>query len=66
MVTTFLPRTAETGVMHARTATSSRCTVHEPQTAMPQVNLAPVRPNSSRTTHISGVSGSDTDATALP
>src|SRR5262245_45203048 len=66
IVTTVLPATAETGVVHERTAWPLTCTVHAPQTAMPQPNLVPVRPNSSRTTHINGVSGSSADETAFP
>src|SRR5688572_23409032 len=66
MVTTFLPATAEMGVVQARTASPPTSTVHAPQTAMPQPNFVPVSPNSSRTTHINGVSGCDADETALP
>src|SRR5512134_2091972 len=66
MVTTFLPATAESGVVHALTASPPTSTVQAPQTAMPQPNLVPISPNSSRTTHISGVSGSDADETAFP
>src|SRR2546423_15702652 len=66
IVTTFLPAPADTGVVQARTAWPFTCTVHAPQTAMPQPYLVPVRPNSSRTTHISGVSGSNVDVTVLP
>src|SRR5262245_8839917 len=66
IVTTFLPATAETGVVHALTAWPPTSTVQAPHTAMPQPNLVPVNPNSSRTTHISGVSGGDADETDFP
>src|SRR5262245_51287050 len=66
IVTTFLPAMEETGVVQDLTACPLTCTVHAPHTAMPQPYLVPVRPNSSRTTHISGVSGSDADVTAFP
>ena len=54
----FLPTAAETGVMHERTGTPSRCTVQAPHMAMPQPNLVPVRPASSRKNHSSGMCGS--------
>src|SRR5882672_8407557 len=66
IVTTFLPATAETGVVHALTAWPFTCTVQAPHTAMPQPYLVPVMPNSSRTTHSNGVSGSNADETGLP
>jgi len=65
-VATFLPETEDTGVWHARTAEPLTCTVHEPHCALPQPNLVPVRPISSRITHSRGVSGSDWTETAEP
>jgi hypothetical protein len=45
-------------VMQERTALSSRCTVQAPHSAMPQPNLVPVMPSTSRSTQSSGVSPS--------
>ena len=56
MVVTLLFPTAEMGVEQARTGWPSTCTVQAPQSAMPQPYLVPVRPNSSRSAHSSGVS----------
>src|SRR5689334_9434169 len=53
------------GVMQERVATPSMCTVQAPHSAMPQPNLVPVMPSTSRSTHSSGVSPStSTDLTA--
>src|SRR5262245_55497206 len=52
IVVTRLFATDVTGVVHERTACPSMCTVHAPQTAIPQPYFVPVSPNSSRTTHI--------------
>src|SRR4029077_7474544 len=56
MVLSFLPATADTGVTHERTGLPLTGTVQAPHCAAPQPNLVPVRPSSSRTTQISGVS----------
>ena len=53
-------------VTHERTGAPSRCTVHAPQSAMPQPNFVPVSPRSSRSTQSSGVSGSAVTFTARP
>src|SRR5262249_27305797 len=64
MVTTFLFAAAEIGVMQERTACPSRWTVQAPHSAMPQPNLVPVRPSSSRNVHKRG--GSPGKSTFLP
>src|SRR5206468_734386 len=51
-----LPATALVGVTHERTALPSTCTVQAPHWAIPQPNLVPVRPISSRMTQSSGAS----------
>ena len=66
MVTTFLFATADRGVMHDRTAWPSRCTVQAPQSAMPQPNLVPVSPISSRSAHSRGVSPGKSMSCRLP
>src|SRR5262245_6450794 len=66
MVVTFLPATAETGVEHERTGCPLTCTVQAPHCAMPQPNLVPVSPSSSRITHRSGVSPGCSELTSLP
>src|SRR6185436_11174912 len=66
MVVTFLPATAETGVMHERVGTPSTCTVQAPHCAMPQPNFVPVRPSSSRITHSSGVSAACSEFVSFP
>jgi hypothetical protein len=60
------PSTALTGVMHDRVARPPTWTVQAPHMPMPQPNLVPVRPISSRITHSSGVSSSTSIVTALP
>src|SRR5262245_43778100 len=55
-----------TGVTQDRTARPSRCTVQAPQRAMPQPNLVPVRPRTSRRTHKSGVSWSTSTSCSAP
>src|SRR6516225_3054445 len=47
-----------TGKTQDRTGAPSRCTVHAPHRAIPQPNLVPVKPSTSRNTHSSGVSPS--------
>ena len=66
MVTIFRFSTAEIGVMHERTACPSTCTVQAPQSAMPQPNLLPVSPSSSRSVHSSGVSPGTSTFWRLP
>src|SRR5258705_13197000 len=53
VVTAELP-TLSIFVMQERVGVSSRCTVHAPQSAIPQPNFVPVMPNMSRSTHSSG------------
>ena len=66
MVTTFLFATAEIGVMQERTGWPSRCTVQAPHSAIPQPNLVPVRPSSSRSVHNRGVSPGKSTFCRLP
>src|SRR5690349_2559890 len=66
MVVIFLPAAADSGVWQERTGWPSRCTVQAPHSAMPQPNLVPVRPTSSRITHNSGVSASALTVIVLP
>src|SRR3546814_10276689 len=56
MVVTALPATSPTAVTQERVATPSTCTVQAPHIAMPQPNLVPVSPSSSRMTQSRGVS----------
>ncbi len=66
MVVTVLPPTSPTWMPHERTASPLTCTVQAPHCAMPQPNLVPVKPISSRMTQSSGVSGSISSEYALP
>ena len=66
IVVTCLPATAAIVVTQARIGLPSTCTVHAPQTAMPQPNLVPVYPSSSRKAHNNGVSGVADNCTVLP
>src|ERR1700674_3297457 len=66
IVMTFLPAAEDIGVEQDRTGLPSRCTVHAPQSAMPQPNLVPVSCNCSRSAHSSGISASASIDTALP
>src|SRR2546421_661280 len=47
---------APTGSWQERTGAPATCTVHAPHCAIPHPNLVPVRPNTSRSTHSSGMS----------
>src|SRR5262245_7152513 len=60
------PATSPTAVTHERRGTPSTCTVQAPHSALPQPNLVPVRPTSSRRTHRSGVSAGTATSTGLP
>ena len=66
MVVTSFPSAADTGVTQLRTAAPSTCIVHAPQSAMPQPNLEPVSPSSSRTYQSSGMSGSPWNWRLMP
>src|ERR1043166_650146 len=66
MVTIFLFATAEIGVMQERVACPSTWTVQAPQSAIPQPNLVPVRPISSRSVHNRGVSPGTSRLCRLP
>ena len=66
MVVTDLPAAAATGVTQERIALPSRCTVQAPHWAIPQPNLVPFSPISSRITHSSGVSSGLFAVTARP
>ena len=48
------------------TDAASRCTVHAPHSAMPQPNLVPVRPTTSRMAHSRGIFGSASKLVGLP
>src|ERR1700692_904999 len=66
MVVTLRPATVDSGVTQERMALPSRCTVHAPQSAMPQPNLVPGRPATSRTAHSRGMLGSASSVVDLP
>src|SRR5262249_51922258 len=66
MVTILVLATAEIGVEQERTGWPLTCTVHAPQRAMPQPNLVPVIPSSSRSVHNSGVSAGRWTLSRLP
>ena len=53
-------------VMQERAGAPSICTVQAPHSAMPQPNLVPVRPSTSRNTHSSGVSSSTSTLCVFP
>src|SRR5271165_1667927 len=57
VVTAALP-TLSMVVIQERVGAPSKCTVQAPQSAIPQPNLVPVMPNTSRSTHSRGVSPS--------
>ena len=66
MVVIFFPATADTGVTHERMGAPSTWTVQAPQSAMPQPNLVPVRPTTSRNAHRSGMSAGASTFSTLP
>src|SRR5450755_1560922 len=66
MVVIFFPATVETGVTQDRAAAPSMCTVHAPQSAIPQPNLVPVMASVSRNTHSKGISGLTSTDCGLP
>src|SRR6266851_701493 len=66
MVVTFLPSTLEIAVTQERVASPLMCTVHAPQSAMPQPNFVPVMFSVSRRTQSSGMSGLTSTDCALP
>src|SRR5882724_9400497 len=66
MVVTLRPATVDSGVTQERMALPSRWTVHAPQSAIPQPNLVPVRPATSRTAHSRGMLGSASSVVGLP
>src|SRR5689334_14812584 len=66
MVLMRRPVTAESGVIQLRVGLPSTCTVHAPQSAMPQPNLVPVSSRKSRSTQRSGVSGSASTVCGVP
>ena len=57
MVVTVFPAMLFITVQQERTACPSTCTVQAPHSAMPQPNLVPVSPTTSRRTQSSGISG---------
>ena len=66
MVVIFFPATAETGVTHERIGEPFTWTVQAPPNAMPQPNLVPVRPTTSRNAHRSGMSAGTSTFSTLP
>src|SRR3954470_17207189 len=66
MVVTLRPATLDNGVMQARVGAPSTCTVQAPHSALPQPNLVPVMPSTSRNTQSSGVSSSTSTLCCLP
>ncbi len=52
--------------MQERVGAPSTCTVQAPHSAMPQPNLVPVMPSTSRSTHSSGVSPSTSTLCVVP
>ena len=58
IVVTSASPTPSTGITHERMAAPFRWTVQAPHSAIPQPNLVPVMPSTSRRTHSSGVSPS--------
>src|SRR5258705_346370 len=66
MVVTAPSPTLSIGVMHDRRGVPSTCTAHTPHSAIPQPNLVPVIPSTSRNTHSNGVSASTSTLCAVP
>src|SRR3989442_1046203 len=66
MVVTLLPAMLLACVTQERVAAPFICTVHAPHNAMPQPNFVPVKPNTSRNTHSSGISGTTSTVCGLP
>ncbi|MNN45434.1 hypothetical protein D3C81_1597700 [compost metagenome] len=66
MVVTSAPTMLLTGITQERTAAPFMCTVQAPHRAMPQPNLVPVMPSTSRSTQSSGVSGSTSTLCSVP
>src|SRR5437899_5475365 len=61
-----LPAAALTGVTQERMAWPSSCTVHAPQSAIPQPNFVPVMPRTSRRTQSTGMSDGTSASRFLP
>src|SRR5579885_679517 len=66
IVVTCFPETEEMGVMHERVASPLMCTVHAPQSAIPQPNFVPVILRVSRKTQSSGISGLTSTVSGFP
>src|SRR5580693_6911422 len=66
MVRILLSAASLTGVMQDRVASPSMITVQAPHNPAPQPNLVPTIPNSSRSAHNSGISGSTSTAIFRP
>src|SRR6266404_4189637 len=66
MVTTSRPAAPLIGVTQLRVAAPSRCTVHAPQSPMPQPYFVPVSRSSSRRYQRSGISGSPSKCRTRP
>src|ERR1700733_12658958 len=66
MVVTLRPATLDNGVTQERMALPSRWTVPAPHSAMPQPNLVPGKPATSRTAQSRGMLGSASSVAGLP
>src|SRR5207253_9879738 len=66
MVVIRLPEAALIGVTQLRAAAPSMCTVHAPQSPMPQPNFVPGTSRPSRKYHKRGISRSPAYCTRLP
>src|SRR5688500_845496 len=66
MVVTLLPATVFMTTEQERTGCPSTCTVHAPQSDIPQPNFVPVSPTTSRRTQRSGISGATSTVRGEP
>src|SRR5258707_8960807 len=66
MVEISAPSMVLIGVTQERTASPLTCTVQAPHCAIPQPNLVPVKPTSSRNTQRSGISPSTSSRCEVP
>src|SRR5215469_4106907 len=66
MVVIWASATEPTGTLQLLTARPFTCTVQAPQAAIPQPNLVPVNPSSSRMTQSSGASDSTSTSWITP
>src|SRR5882672_790549 len=66
MVVISAPPTSFMAVVQERMASPFWCTVHAPQSDIPQPNFVPVSPATSRRYHSSGMSGSPSNVLSFP